>query len=67
MLDHWFELHQGGMIVAQARGARPDALREIRHYAAVYGQDGAVEVYERLATRSCKRVLVPPGDMAEGE
>ena len=58
MLDAWFELHQGGIIVAQSRGDRPDALREILHYAAVYGQDGPVEAYERLAISGRKRVRV---------
>ena len=43
-----FELWQDGMAVARTSAAsRDDALREIQHYAAVYSQDGPVEIRER--------------------
>lgn len=43
-----FELWQGGMMVARTSAAnREDSLREIQHYAAVYAQDGPVEIRER--------------------
>lgn len=41
-----FELCQGDDIAAHASGPRDRALAEIMHYAAVYGQDGPVEVFE---------------------
>lgn len=41
-----FELWQDDMMVAGTSGLRADAEREIWHYAAVYGQDGPVEVFE---------------------
>lgn len=41
-----FELVQDGMVMASADGKREAAWREIQHYAAVYGQDGPVEIYE---------------------
>lgn len=43
-----FELWQDGMMVARTSAIRrEDALREIQHYAAVYSQDGPVEIRER--------------------
>ncbi len=44
-----YRLKQEGMVVAQAEGE--GALREIMHYARVYGQDGAVEVEVRAGKR----------------
>ena len=41
-----FELVQDGMPVARAVGSREFAWQEIQHYAAVYSQDGPVEIYE---------------------
>lgn len=47
MDDVEFEVWQDGIPVASAAARdRDTALREARHYAAVYGQDGPVEVYE---------------------
>ena len=44
-MTYWFELHQGGEVVATVEAAdKADALREIWHYAAVYAQDGKVEI-----------------------
>jgi hypothetical protein len=44
---HSFEVWQDGMAVAEAEALnREDALREARHYAAMYGQDGPVEIWE---------------------
>ena len=51
--DSEFVLLQGDCWVAGASGPRQDALREILHYATVYGQDGPVKVYE------VKRTLIP--------
>jgi len=46
-MGHEFELWQDGIPVAMTNAeSRDDALREIKHYAAVYGQDGPVEVFE---------------------
>ncbi|MGB6105683.1 MAG: hypothetical protein WBF88_17710 [Pusillimonas sp.] len=44
--DAEFELIQDGTPMASTFGKREDALREIQHYAAVYSQDGPVEIYE---------------------
>lgn len=41
-----FELVQDGIPVARAVGSREFAWQEIQHYAAVYSQDGPVEIYE---------------------
>jgi len=42
-----FEVVQDGIVVARASAKeREDALREIYHYAQVYGQDGPVRVRE---------------------
>lgn len=38
------ELEQDGQIVAAVEGPKDDAIREIRHYAMVYGQDGPVTI-----------------------
>lgn len=44
-----FRVMQDGMEVASAYAAsRADALKEARHYALVYGQDGPVEVQEKV-------------------
>ena len=51
--DSEFVLLQDDCWVAGASGPRQDALREILHYATVYGQDGPVKVYE------VKRTLIP--------
>lgn len=34
------ELYQGGQMVAAVDAPKSDALREIRHYAMMYAQDG---------------------------
>lgn len=45
--DYTFEVWQEGLPVAEASARnRADALREAHHYAAMYGQDGPVEIYE---------------------
>lgn len=41
-----FEIWQDDMMVAGASGPREAALREAMHYAAIYGRDGFVEVFE---------------------
>jgi hypothetical protein len=41
-----FEVRCDGEPVASAVGPREDALREARHYAAVYAQDGVTEIFE---------------------
>lgn len=44
-MDTEFELWQDGMMVASVSAANyDDAKREILHYAAMYGQDGPVEI-----------------------
>lgn len=43
-----FEVHQDGTPVALASGPRDRAYAEAMHYAAVYGQDGPVEVFEHV-------------------
>ncbi|MBX9907450.1 MAG: hypothetical protein K2Z25_01925 [Beijerinckiaceae bacterium] len=43
-----FEVHQDGTPVALASGPRGRAYAEAMHYAAVYGQDGPVEVFEHV-------------------
>lgn len=45
-----FEIYQNDDIVASSSGPRDQAWREIMHYAAVYGQDGPVEVFEITRT-----------------
>ena len=45
-----FELIQNDSPVASACGPRGRALAEIMHYAAVYGQDGPVEIFEIVRT-----------------
>ena len=49
-----FEVWQGDEMQASATGPRDTALREAMHYAAQYGQDGPVRVFE------VTRVLVSP-------
>lgn len=46
--DATFEIQQDGMTVALASGPRDRAYAEAMHYAAVYGQDGPVEVFEHV-------------------
>lgn len=46
--DATFEIQQDGMTVALASGPRERAYAEAMHYAAVYGQDGPVEVFEHV-------------------
>lgn len=44
-----FRVVQNGMEVASAfAGSRADALKEARHYALIYGQDGPVEIQEKV-------------------
>jgi hypothetical protein len=45
-----FELWQNGTRVAATSGTREDALREIKHYALVYSQDGPTKVFEVIRT-----------------
>lgn len=46
-----FQLFQDGIMVAEVEGANwNQALREIQHYALVYGQDGLVEIREHSTT-----------------
>ncbi len=40
------QVWQGGMMVASAHGKRAEAEWEAMHYAAVYAQDGPVELIE---------------------
>lgn len=52
MADHSFRLIQDDLEVARATSKfREQALREINHYALVYGQDGPVKVQEQLGRR----------------
>ncbi|MBR8657301.1 hypothetical protein KDH83_28690, partial [Achromobacter sp. Marseille-Q0513] len=44
--DAHFDLWQDDMVVASASGPRSQALQEIQHYAAVYSQDGPVQIEE---------------------
>ncbi|CAB3920056.1 hypothetical protein [Achromobacter ruhlandii] len=44
--DAHFDLLQDDMVVASASGPRAQALQEIQNYAAVYGQDGPVQIEE---------------------
>lgn len=44
--DAHFDLWQDDMVVASASGPRAQALQEIQHYAAVYSQDGPVQIEE---------------------
>lgn len=53
LADSEFELWQDDCWMAGTSGPREDALRDILHYAMVYGQDGPVKVYE------VKRTLIP--------
>ena len=41
-----YEVWQDDIMVASASGHRPDAIREILHYAAQYQQDGPVQIFE---------------------
>lgn len=49
MDDRHFRLIQGGQNVAGASG--PNALAHVQHYAAVYSQDGPVQIQERINGR----------------
>lgn len=53
-----FDLWQDDMVVASAFGPRDRALAEIQHYAAVYGQDGPVQIEEVI--RMPISALTPP-------
>lgn len=44
-----YRIKQDGIPVAWSEG--PSALSEIRHYAAVYGQDGPVVIEQRVKGR----------------
>lgn len=51
MADATFELYEvergyPELMVASATGEREAALREINHYAMMYGQDGPVKIVE---------------------
>lgn len=45
-----FEVHQYGQQIADAGGPRDRAWAAALHYAAIYGQDGPVEIYEVTRT-----------------
>lgn len=50
--DDWtFELWQDGIMVASTSGPKADALREIRHYATQYAEDGPVEIRDANGTQ----------------
>lgn len=53
-----YELWQNDEFAAGASGSPEDAARQIMHYAAVYGQDGPVKIYE------VKRYEVSPDALA---
>ena len=53
-----FEVHQDGAPVAMASGPRERAYAEAMHYAAVYGQDSPVEVFEMVPVA----LLLPPSE-----
>lgn len=53
-----YELWQNDEFTAGASGSPEDAARQIMHYAAVYGQDGPVKIYE------VKRYEVSPDALA---
>ena len=48
------EIWQGGICVASVSAMEKDAIREARHYAWQYEQDGPIEVY-RYVPRTGKR------------
>lgn len=50
-----YQVWQDGLMVASAYGHDTDARREALHYAAVYGQDGPVEV-ERVSKGKRERI-----------
>lgn len=43
--DGIFSVMQGGMEVASGSGPLADCIREAKHYAFIYNQDGPVKVY----------------------
>lgn len=49
--DAEFEVRKGGELVASTYGPRDRAYAEAQHYAAVYGQDGPVQVFEIIRRR----------------
>ena len=53
-----FEVYQDGAFVAMASGPRERAYAEAMHYAAVYGQDSPVEVFEMVPVA----LLLPPSE-----
>lgn len=53
-----FEVYQDGAPVAMASGPRERAYAEAMHYAAVYGQDSPVEVFEMVPVA----LLLPPSE-----
>ena len=52
-----YRLRQDGMIVASAEG--PEAEREIRHYAMVYGQDAPCEIERQTNSAGPWKKLKP--------
>lgn len=65
--DHEFEVWQDDMMVAGASSHdRAAAYREALHYAAMYGQDGPVEVFEITRSRVTLPAAptLPPGQPA---
>lgn len=56
MSEYEFELFQDGLRVAGSWGSdRARVLADIRHYAAVYSQDGPVTAYEIVRKNGRKR------------
>lgn len=46
MDEHEYEVRCAGEAVAWTSGTQHDALRDARHYAAIYAKDGPTEIYE---------------------
>ena len=57
--DYYFEVWQGDQPIAETCATdRERALREALHYAAMYGQDGPVKLYEVKRTE----IVLEPTD-----
>ncbi len=46
-----FTVLQNGLVVASGSGPFEDAMREAKHYVAIYGQDGPVKAIVRRTKR----------------
>jgi hypothetical protein len=52
----YFEVKQGGVVVASGEGPMEDIGREALHYAMMYGQDGPVDVsVKEIKERNSKK------------